>query len=224
VEKLWSDSSLHFYLHQQYNNTFVGVFIVHQQLKDQTFIMAAKIYTKTGDLGKTALIGGTKVPKNHIRIETYGTVDELNSYIGLVTDHVADVHTKTVLKEIQDRLFTVGSSLACDPEKEPKMKIPDLKESDIVLLEKEMDTMHETLPPMKFFVLPGGHVAVSTMHIARCVCRRAERLCVNMQQQDMFVEPLVIKYINRLSDYLFVLARYTGFKLGVEEIPWKPRV
>lgn len=186
--------------------------------------MAQKIYTKTGDLGKTSLIGGTKVPKNHIRIETYGTVDELNSFIGLIGDHVSDVHTKTVLKEIQDRLFTLGSSLACDPEKEPKMKIPDLREADIVLLEKEMDKMDDTLPRMKFFVLPGGHVSVSTIHIARCVCRRCERLCVNMQQHDMFVEPLVIKYINRLSDYLFVLARYTGHQLGVQEIAWKPRV
>lgn len=186
--------------------------------------MASKIYTKTGDLGKTSLIGGTKVPKSHIRIETYGTVDELNSYIGLVSDHVADVHTKAILKEIQDRLFTVGSSLACDPEKEPKMKIPDLKESDVTLLEKEMDKMHETVPAMKFFILPGGHVSVSTMHVARCVCRRCERLCVHMQQEHMFVDPLVIKYINRLSDYLFVLARYTGYNLGIEEIPWKPRV
>lgn len=186
--------------------------------------MATKIYTKTGDLGKTSLIGGTKVPKSHIRIETYGTVDELNSYIGLVSDHVADVHTKAILKEIQDRLFTVGSSLACDPEKEPKMNIPDLKESDIVLLEKEIDKMSDAIPAMKFFILPGGHVSVSTIHVARCVCRRCERLCVHMQQEEMFVDPLVIKYINRLSDFLFVLARFTGHQLGVEEIPWKPRV
>lgn len=186
--------------------------------------MAMKIYTKTGDLGKTSLIGGTKVPKNHIRIETYGTVDELNSYIGLIIDHVSDKHTKLVLKEVQDRLFTVGSSLACDPDKEPKMKIPDLKEKDIVVLEKEIDAMSDAIPPMKHFILPGGHVSVSTIHVARCVCRRCERLCVNMQEEELFVEPLVIKYINRLSDYLFVLARYTSHQLGVEEIPWKPRV
>jgi len=186
--------------------------------------MALKIYTKTGDQGKTSLIGGTKVPKSHIRIETYGTVDELNSYIGLVGDHIEHDHTRTILREIQDRLFTVGSSLACDPDKEPLMKIPDLKESDITLLEKEIDTMNEVLPPMKFFVLPGGHVAVSTTHIARCVCRRAERLCVNMQEHDIFVEPTVIKYLNRLSDYLFVLGRYAGHLLHVPEIPWKPRV
>ena len=184
----------------------------------------AKIYTKTGDLGKTSLIGGTKVPKSHLRIETYGTIDELNSYMGLINDHVSSVHSKIIIKEIQDRLFTVGSSLACDPEKEPKMKIPDLLESDIILLENEIDAMNDSLLPMKFFVLPGGHVSVSTIHVARCVCRRAERLCVNMQQHEMFVDPLVIKYINRLSDYLFILARYTGHQLGVEEIPWKPRL
>ena len=186
--------------------------------------MASKIYTKTGDLGKTSLIGGTKVPKSHLRIETYGTVDELNSCIGLVSDHITDNPSKTTLKEIQDRLFTIGSSLACDPDKEPLMKMPDLKEDDIVLLEKQMDAMNEVLPPMKFFVLPGGHVAVSSTHIARCVCRRAERLCVNMQEHELFVDPLVIKYLNRLSDYLFVLSRYTGHLLQVPEIPWKPRV
>jgi cob(I)alamin adenosyltransferase len=186
--------------------------------------MAFKIYTKTGDLGKTSLIGGTKVPKSHLRIESYGTIDELNSYIGLVSDMIADSNSKIILKEIQDRLFTVGSSLACDPDKEPLMKIPDLKEQDIELLEKEIDKMNETLPPMKSFILPGGHPAVSTAHVARCVCRRAERLCVNMQEHELFVEPLVIKYTNRLSDYLFVLARYIGNLLNVEEIPWKPRV
>jgi cob(I)alamin adenosyltransferase len=186
--------------------------------------MALKIYTKTGDLGKTSLIGGTKVPKSHLRIESYGTIDELNSYIGLVSDHSGDEYTKSIIKEIQDRLFTVGSSLACDPDKEPLMKIPDLKETDVELLEKEIDRMNETLPPMKFFIIPGGHVAVSTTHVARCICRRAERLCVNMQEHDLFVDPLVIKYINRLSDYLFVLARYTGHLLGVAELPWRPRV
>ena len=186
--------------------------------------MALKIYTKTGDLGTTSLIGGTKVPKNNLRIETYGTVDELNSYIGLVSDLLNDVHTKNILKEIQDRLFTVGSSLACDPDKEPLMKIPDLKESDVELLEVEIDKMNALLAPMKFFVLPGGHPAISTTHIARCVCRRAERLCVNMHMHDLFVDSLVIKYINRLSDYLFVLSRYAGYLLKVEEIPWKPRI
>jgi cob(I)alamin adenosyltransferase len=186
--------------------------------------MALKIYTKTGDLGKTSLIGGTKVPKSHLRIESYGTVDELNSYIGLVADQLTDEQSKNILKEIQDRLFTIGSSLACDPDKEPLMKIPDLKETDVVLLEKEIDTMNEVLPAMKFFILPGGHTTISTLHITRCVCRRAERLCVDMQEHELFVEPLVIKYLNRLSDYLFVLARYAGHLLNVPEVPWKPRV
>lgn len=186
--------------------------------------MAIKIYTKTGDQGKTVLIGGTKVPKSNIRIESYGTVDELNSYIGLTRDHLSDQHSKDTLKEIQDRLFTIGSSLACDPDKEPSMKIPDLKEEDVTFLEKEIDRMNEAIPPMRSFILPGGHVAVSTAHITRCVCRRAERICVDMQQQKIFVEPTVIKYLNRLSDYLFVLARYTGHKLNAEEIPWKARL
>lgn len=186
--------------------------------------MALKIYTKTGDLGKTSLIGGTKVFKSNIRIETYGTIDELNSYIGLVGDYCSDDHSKNILKEIQDRLFTIGSSLACDPDKEQKLKIPDLKEIDVEFLEKEIDTMNERLPEMKHFILPGGHVTVSTIHIARCVCRRAERWCVNMQEQSLFVEPMIIKYLNRLSDYLFVLARYIGHLLKVAEIAWKPRV
>lgn len=186
--------------------------------------MSSKIYTKTGDLGKTSLIGGTKVPKSHLRIETYGTVDELNSYIGLIIDLIEDVPSKNILKEVQDRLFTVGSSLACDPDKAPSIKIPDLKESDIVLLENEIDRMEEVLPPMKHFILPGGHVAISSTHVARCICRRAERLCVNMQQHDLFVDPLVIKFINRLSDYLFVLSRYVGYLLNVAEVIWKPRI
>jgi cob(I)alamin adenosyltransferase len=186
--------------------------------------MALKIYTKTGDKGKTSLIGGTKVPKSHIRIESYGTVDELNSFIGLLSDYLSDRHSKVILKEIQDRLFTVGSSLACDPDKEPSLKIPDLKEQDVIFLEEEIDKMNEVLPPMKSFVLPGGHVAVSTAHIARCVCRRAERVCVNMQENKLFVEPLVIKYLNRLSDFLFVLARHIAHQLQVDEIPWKPRI
>ncbi len=186
--------------------------------------MAFKIYTKTGDLGKTSLIGGTKVAKSNIRIEAYGTIDELNSFIGLTADHCSDDPSKTILKEIQDRLFTIGSSLACDPDKESQLKIPDLKEADIELLEKEIDKMHEELAPMRSFILPGGHIAISTAHVTRCVCRRAERICVNMQEHELFVEPLVIKYLNRLSDYLFVLARYIGYKLGVEDIPWKPRI
>ena len=183
-----------------------------------------KIYTKTGDAGKTSLIGGTKVLKNDPRIEAYGTVDELNSYLGVVSDHCNDEHAKNILKEIQDRLFTIGSELACDPQKDTKMRIPDLHESDIGLLEKEMDTMDAELPPMKNFILPGGMPAVSFMHVARCVCRRAERCCVNLKELEDSVEPLIIKYLNRLSDYLFMLSRYTGMKNNAPEIIWKARL
>ena len=186
--------------------------------------MAIKIYTKTGDTGTTSLIGGTKVPKSHLRIESYGTIDELNSTIGFANDLFTHEHSNSMLKEVQDRLFTIGSSLACDPDKEPMMKIPDLKESDILLLEKEIDQMNEELPPMKSFILPGGHQAVSALHICRCVCRRAERICVFLQEEKIFVDPLVIKYLNRLSDYLFVLSRYIGHVMQVSEIPWKPRI
>lgn len=181
-----------------------------------------KIYTKTGDKGQTSLIGGTRVPKHHIRIETYGTVDELNSYIGLIRDQNIDEHSKTILIEIQDRLFTIGSSLASDPEKS-KMKIPDLKEEDVALLEKEMDAMDKLLPEMRSFVLPGGHTTVSYCHITRCVCRRAERLAIHLSEEG-FVADLVIKYLNRLSDYLFVLSRKLSQDLNVKEIPWKPRM
>jgi cob(I)alamin adenosyltransferase len=184
--------------------------------------MAFKVYTKTGDKGETSLIGGTRVPKHHIRIESYGTVDELNSYIGLIRDQNIDEQSKTVLIEIQDRLFTIGSSLASDPEKS-KMKIPDLKEEDIVFLEKEIDKMDESLPEMKSFVLPGGHTTVSFCHIARCVCRRAERLTIQLSEND-YVNELVIKYLNRLSDYLFVLSRKLSQDLNASEIPWKPRM
>lgn len=181
-----------------------------------------KIYTKTGDKGQTSLIGGTRVPKHHIRIETYGTVDELNSHIGLIRDQPIDDHSKKILIEIQDRLFTIGSSLASDPEKS-KMKIPDLKEEDITLLEQEMDKMNETLPEMRSFVLPGGHTTVSFCHIARCVCRRAERLTIHLSENS-FVSDLVIKYLNRLSDYLFMLSRKLTHDLHAQEIPWKPRM
>jgi cob(I)alamin adenosyltransferase len=186
--------------------------------------MANKIYTKTGDKGKTSLIGGTKVFKSDLRIEAYGTIDELNSFIGFSLDHVKSNNISNVLAEIQDRLFTIGSALACDPGKETRLKIPDLHESDVELLEKEIDRMNEVLPAMKSFILPGGHIAVSSLHLARTVCRRAERCCVKMQKKKMEVEDLIIKYLNRLSDYLFVLARFAGHQLHVEEIPWKPRV
>lgn len=186
--------------------------------------MAMKIYTKTGDKGTTSLIGGTKVPKSHMRIEAYGTVDELNSHIGLCRDLLQDEHSGQVLREIQDRLFTIGSSLACDPIKEPKMRLPDLKESDVAMLETEMDRMSEIVPPMKSFILPGGHPVVSQLHITRCVCRRAERCCVRLELESLEVDGLLLKYLNRLSDYLFILARYAHELLKVPEIPWKPRI
>jgi cob(I)alamin adenosyltransferase len=186
--------------------------------------MAFKIYTKTGDKGNTTLIGGTKVPKNDIRIETYGTVDELNSWIGLINDQLNDAEFTNELREIQDRLFTIGSSLATDAEKETKMRLPDLHQSDITILEKSIDHMTTSLPEMKSFILPGGHPIVSSIHIVRCVCRRAERLAVNMQQHELFIDEKVIQYLNRLSDYLFTLARYVGQKLGITEIKWNPRI
>lgn len=185
--------------------------------------MSLKIYTKTGDTGKTSLIGGTKVPKSHIRIEAYGTVDELNAFIGLLGDQLADTHGREMLREIQDRLFTIGSSLACDPDKEIAIKIPDLRESDILLLENEIDLMNEKLPEMKSFILPGGNISVSTAHICRTVCRRAERFVVELNEIEPLAQPLIIKYLNRLSDYLFVLARYIGLLHGVTEIKWTPR-
>jgi cob(I)alamin adenosyltransferase len=181
-----------------------------------------KIYTKTGDKGQTSLIGGTRVPKHHIRIESYGTVDELNSWIGLINDQEIAQENKNILSEIQDRLFTIGSSLASDPEKS-KMKIPDLHESDIELLEKQIDKMNEILPEMRFFILPGGHTTISYCHLARCVCRRAERNVIHLNENE-FVNELVIKYLNRLSDYLFVLARFIGHQMSINEIAWKARM
>jgi len=181
-----------------------------------------KIYTKTGDKGLTSLIGGTRVPKHHIRIEAYGTIDELNSYIGLVRDQKIDVNSKKILLETQDRLFTIGAALASDPEKS-KMKIPDIKEEDIILLEKEIDTMNKTLPELRSFILPGGHSTISFCHLARCVCRRAERLTVHLSEHS-FVDEIIIKYLNRLSDYLFVLARKFAQDLKTEQMEWKPRM
>ena len=181
-----------------------------------------KIYTKTGDKGQTSLIGGTRVPKYHLRIETYGTVDELNSYIGLIMCQNIDAHDQKLLKEIQDRLFTVGSSLAADPDKS-KMKIPDLHDTDITLLENAMDLMNETLPALKHFILPGGNTVVSYCHIARCVCRRAERLTVELAENS-FVDERVTVYLNRLSDCLFVLARKLTVYFKAEENIWIPRV
>ena len=181
-----------------------------------------KIYTKTGDKGQTSLVGGTRVSKTELRIEAYGTVDELNSYVGLVRDQAVNNDRKDILKEIQDRLFTIGSILASEPE-QTKKRIPDLHESDIELLEKEMDRMDESLEPMRFFILPGGHQSVSFGHLARTVCRRAERVVLRLAEESE-VNDLVIRYLNRLSDYLFVLCRIMIRELNIEEISWKPRI
>jgi cob(I)alamin adenosyltransferase len=187
-----------------------------------------KVYTKTGDTGTTALFGGTRVSKHHIRIESYGTVDELNSHVGLIRDQEMNAHYKEVLIEVQDRLFTVGAILATPPEKETlksgekRLKNLGIIESDIEFLEQEIDKMEESLPPMTHFVLPGGHTTVSYCHIARCVCRRAERLAVHLNDIEP-TDELVIKYLNRLSDYLFVLARKLSFDLKADEVQWIPR-
>lgn len=184
--------------------------------------MALKIYTKTGDKGQTSLLGGTRVAKHHMRIEAYGTVDEFNSWIGFLRDGINDEHIKAVLVDTQDRLFTIGSSLASDPDKS-KVKIPHLSEEDITLLEKEIDIMDEALPEMKSFVLPGGHELVSRCHIARCVCRRAERRVIHLAENEK-VDEIIIRYLNRLSDYLFMLARKLSHDLKATEVPWKPRM
>jgi len=181
-----------------------------------------KIYTKTGDTGETALFGGSRVSKSDLRIESYGTVDELNSWMGLLRDHIEESPMRDVLKTIQDRLFTLGATLAADPKKS-KLKKPDLHEEDVTLLEKEIDKMNEVLEPLKVFVLPGGHPVVSYIHITRCVCRRTERLVVALAKNEK-IDMLLIKYLNRLSDFLFVLARWMGHRLKAEEIKWIPRL
>ncbi|WP_268036253.1 cob(I)yrinic acid a,c-diamide adenosyltransferase [Algoriphagus sp. PAP.12] len=181
-----------------------------------------KIYTKTGDQGKTSLLGGERVPKSHLRIDAYGTVDELNSFVGLLRDQQINESRSEILKEIQDRLFTIGADLAT-PAGKDKVKKPDLLPEDIELLEKEMDQMEEQLPALKAFILPGGHQAVSFAHLARTVCRRAERRAVELGAEED-VNSLVIQYLNRLSDYFFVLGRKMAQDLQVEEVTWSPRL
>jgi cob(I)alamin adenosyltransferase len=187
-----------------------------------------KIYTKTGDQGTTSLFGGTRVSKHHIRIETYGTLDELNSYIGLLKDQNLQLSDQKILEEIQDRLFTIGAFMATPPEKEVKkngemrLNIGEILDSDIELLENAIDEMDQILPAMTHFILPGGHQTVSFCHIARCVCRRSERLSVQLNEFET-INPIFITYLNRLSDYLFVLARKLSFDLKAEEKKWIPR-
>lgn len=186
-----------------------------------------KIYTKTGDKGNTALIGGSRVPKHHIRIESYGTVDELNAHLGMLRDQIQSTHLKEVIMKIQDRLFVIGAMLATDPKRailksgKPRLDIARIQQADVELLEKEIDAMNEALPPMTHFVLPGGHPTVSTCHIARCVCRRAERITTALHENEP-VDEMVLQYLNRLSDFLFVVARKLTKDLQVEEIQWIP--
>jgi len=186
-----------------------------------------KIYTKTGDKGTTALFGGTRVSKHHLRIESYGTIDELNSYIGLIRDQEIDSNSIESLIRIQNELFTLGAMLATPPEKEvlksgkQRLNIPKITNSSVQLLEKEIDTMNLELPPMTNFILPGGNQTVSFCHIARCVCRRAERLATGLNENET-INPDILTYLNRLSDHLFVLARKLSKDLSVKETPWIP--
>ncbi len=180
-----------------------------------------KIYTKTGDRGETSLIGGTRVPKFHPRIEAYGTVDELNSTIGLIRDSTEDEHLNHVLLRIQQCLFVVESSLAKDPDVDIPVTLPAIIEDDITKLEREIDLMNEPLPELRSFILPGGHPLISNCHIARTVCRRAERMAIRLSAAQT-VDFNDIKYLNRLSDYLFILARKFHQDLGVDEIHWNP--
>ncbi|MGI9530297.1 cob(I)yrinic acid a,c-diamide adenosyltransferase [Lutimonas sp.] len=184
-----------------------------------------KIYTKTGDDGKTSLFGGTRVRKSNLRIDAYGTVDELNSFIGLVKDQVDDEFVTKDLLRIQNKLFALGAMLATPIEKQKlkdgtdRLKIEKVEADEITYLENQMDVMDEDLEPMRHFILPGGHSVVSFCHIARCVCRRAERITVELAESEE-INPNIITYLNRLSDYLFVLARKLTKDYKVKEIPW----
>jgi cob(I)alamin adenosyltransferase len=177
-----------------------------------------KIYTKGGDKGETSLLGGTRVAKSHERVEAYGNLDELNSFIGLIRDHEIDPHYREVLIRIQENLFVAEALIARDPEKETR-DLPSLHEDDILVLEKEIDAMNEQLPPLSNFILPGGHVIVSYCHVARTVCRRAERSLIRLSLISP-VDHIIIRLLNRLSDYLFVLARKTARDTGAIETPW----
>jgi len=179
-----------------------------------------KVYTKGGDKGQTSLIGGTRVPKNHIRIEAYGTVDELNSWLGVLRDQSISEEQTVLLIVVQERLFTIGSHLANDAENS-KMALPELFASDIKLLEDAIDSMDAALPPMRNFILPGGHTTVSYCHVARCVCRRAERHVIHLSE-EVEIDPHIIQYLNRLSDFLFVLSRKLSLDLSAKEVPWVP--
>jgi cob(I)alamin adenosyltransferase len=179
-----------------------------------------KIYTKKGDQGKTGLLGGTRLPKNHIRIESYGSVDELNSYLGLLISFPPIDSYITSLKKIQDRLFIIGSHLAADPVKN-KFILPEINQTDVEFIETEIDNMQKELTELKSFVLPGGSIENAHCHIARCVCRRAERNVVALSLSEK-VEPVILVYLNRLSDYLFVLSRKILSEQQKPETLWTP--
>ncbi len=180
-----------------------------------------KIYTKTGDKGETSLIGGKRVPKDHMRIEAYGTVDELNSFVGLIRSHDIGEHYQEVLLNIQENLFVAESLLARD-EGNTKIQLPCLKEDDITLLENEIDEMNEKLPVLQNFILPGGHLSASYAHVARVVCRRAERIIITLSS-ELDVPEIILRYINRLSDYFFVLARKLSHDKNTGDVLWKAR-
>ncbi len=179
-----------------------------------------KIYTKTGDAGETSLIGGTRVPKHHERIEAYGTIDELNSFVGLLRDQQIDAAYRNFLIKVQEHLFVIESLFAADKESVLET-LPGISCDHVQMLEKAIDEMNEELPPLTNFILPGGHPAVSYSHVARTICRRAERVCLRISRQNE-VDKLNLKYLNRLSDYFFVLARKLAQELNAVEIPWKP--
>ncbi len=177
-----------------------------------------KVYTKKGDTGTTSLLGGTKVAKNDLRIEAYGTVDELNAYLGLIADQEAAEDQRELIRKIQDRLFVVGSQLANDPARS-QFKVPTLDAKDVEVLEHSIDEMEKLLEPLTNFILPGGHPANSMSHVARCVCRRAERRIVELNERAP-VDPLMLKYLNRLSDWLFVLGRHISRVTQSPEVLW----
>ena len=179
-----------------------------------------KIYTKGGDKGNTSLLGGTRVPKYHERIEAYGTVDELSAFVGMLRDQHISCYYKDNLLNILEKLFIIESNLASD-KPESIASLPKIRERDILLLEKQIDEMNEKLPELKMFILPGGHPVVSYCHICRTICRRAERFTIKLSR-DFDVEDLIIKYLNRLSDYFFVLGRKLSQDLNTKEILWNP--
>ena len=181
------------------------------------------IYTKTGDDGTTSLIGGTRVSKNDLRVEAYGTIDELISYTGLIRDQIEETNMREVLLQIQDRLMTTASMIAADNDKAHEVSIPKIHEEDIHYLEEKINTWQEGLTPLNSFILPGGHPAVSITHVTRNVCRRAERNVLKAKEKHS-VQEIIPRYLNRLSDCFFVMARKIGSDKKAKEIPWIPMV